>query len=160
MILRPVRPAGIDDDLAASEAGVAHRAADLETPGRIDVELGVLADPFRRQYRLYDFVHDAFPDFAVTCFRSVLGGQHDRVDRDRLVVLVDEGHLALGVRAQPGQGAVLANLRLAAHEQVSVGNRGRHEHVGLVGGVTEHHALVAGALFLRCAPIDTLGDIV
>jgi hypothetical protein len=81
----------------------------------------------------------------------VLGGQHDRVDRYRLVVFVQESHLALGVRPQPRQFAILANLRLAAHEQMRVGNRSRHEHVGLVGGVTEHHAL---------ASIDTLGDIV
>jgi hypothetical protein len=30
-----VAAVGVDDDLAAGEAGVAHRAADLEPPGRV-----------------------------------------------------------------------------------------------------------------------------
>src|SRR5690606_17147902 len=32
---------GVDDDLAAGQAAVAHRAADHELAGRVDVELGV-----------------------------------------------------------------------------------------------------------------------
>ena len=37
----------VDDDLAAGEAGVAHRAADDEVPARVDVVLGILVQvPF------------------------------------------------------------------------------------------------------------------
>ena len=37
----------VDDDLAAGEAGVAHRTADDEVPARVDVVLGILVQvPF------------------------------------------------------------------------------------------------------------------
>src|SRR5690606_7663088 len=49
---------GVDDDLAAGQTAVAHRAADDETAGRVDVELRVLRDPLRRQHRLDDLLHD------------------------------------------------------------------------------------------------------
>src|SRR6478735_4994728 len=46
---------GVDDDLAAGQAGVAHRAADLETPGGVDEQPGrrrVEVHLQRRQHRL------------------------------------------------------------------------------------------------------------
>src|SRR5579862_9828748 len=36
---------GVDDDLAAGEAGIAHRSADDEAAGGIDVVLGMLVEP-------------------------------------------------------------------------------------------------------------------
>ncbi len=43
---------GVDDDLATRQAAVAHRATDHEPTGRVDVVLGALVDPLRRQHRL------------------------------------------------------------------------------------------------------------
>src|SRR3546814_13813636 len=45
------RPAavGVDDDLATGQTAIADRAADHEVAGRVDVELGLLVDPLRRQ---------------------------------------------------------------------------------------------------------------
>src|SRR3546814_15889222 len=43
---------GVDDDLAPGQAAVAHRAADHELAGRVDVELGALVQPLGRQHRL------------------------------------------------------------------------------------------------------------
>src|SRR6185437_2422349 len=49
---------GVDDDLAAGESAIAHRTADHEPAGRIDVVLGPLVDPLDRQHRLQDLLDD------------------------------------------------------------------------------------------------------
>ncbi|MOA28895.1 hypothetical protein D3C78_1498720 [compost metagenome] len=38
-------------------------------------------------------------------------------------------------------------------------DRRRHQHVGLVAGVAEHQALVAGALVFRLGAVDALVDV-
>jgi hypothetical protein len=90
---------------------------------------------------------------------AVLGGEHDRLDADRLVVLVAERDLALRVGAQPGELALLAHLGLPLHQPVGVGDRRRHQHVGLVGRVAEHQALVAGALLALVLAVDAHRDV-
>ena len=35
----------------------------------------------------------------------------------------------------------------------------RHQHLGLVGGVAEHQALVAGTLVFRFGPVHALIDV-
>src|SRR3546814_7637318 len=77
------RPAavGVDDDLATGQTAIADRAADHEVAGRVDVELGLLVDPLRRQHRLEDFLHHAFAQRLQLDARIMLGRQHDRVDR-------------------------------------------------------------------------------
>ena len=92
---------------------------------------------------------------------EVLGREHDLGRRDRLAVLVAHGDLALGVGAEHG-GAV--GLRLAGdvevfEDLVGVVDRRRHQLRGLVAGVAEHDALVAGALVLVAGGIDALGDM-
>jgi len=89
----------------------------------------------------------------------VLRGQDDRVHRRGLAVAVAEGDLRLRIGSQPGQLAVLAHLRLAAHQPVRVGDRGRHQHVRLVARVAEHQALVACALQLAIAAVHALVDV-
>ena len=81
--------------------------------------------------------------------RVVLRGDQHGVDAQRLVVLVVfDGHLGLAVRTQVRHFAGLAHFGQAEGQTVGQIDRQRHQHVGLVGGVTEHHALVAGALGL------------
>ena len=87
----------------------------------------------------------------------------------RDVVLVLDGHLRLAVRAQVGQRAVLAYLSQPPRQPVRQGDRQRHQLRGVVDRVTEHQALVAGALgvqrvrgtldarFVR--GVDALGDV-
>src|SRR3546814_6010982 len=91
----------------------------------------------------------------------MLGRQHDRVDADRDAVLVTQRDLALGVRAQPWQRRLLrsADLRLLLDDAMRVIDRCRHQLLGLVAGVAEHQALVAGALFFRILAIDTHRDV-
>ncbi len=89
----------------------------------------------------------------------MLGGEHHRFQSDRAVILVAQRHLALRIRAQPGELAGLAHLRLALHQAVSERDRRGHQHVGLVGGVTEHESLVARALLALVLAVDALRDV-
>src|SRR5690606_24701427 len=150
---------GVDDDLAAGQAAVAHRAADDELAGRVDVELGVLVQQFGRQGVLDDQLHDRFLQVILADFRVVLRGQHHGVDAHHLAAFIAAGDLALGVRAQPRQQAGLAGLGLALDQAVAEHDGRGHQHVGLVAGVAEHQALVAGALVLRLGAVHALGDV-
>ncbi len=150
---------GVDDDLASGQAAVADRAADHEVAGRVDVELGVLVQQLGRQHLLDDQLHHAVAQVVIGDVRVVLGGQHHRIDADHLAAFVAAGHLGLGVRAQPWQQAGLARLGLALDQAVGEADRRRHQHVGLVAGVAEHQALVAGALVFRLGPVDALVDV-
>ena len=152
---------GVDDDLAAGQAAVAHGAADHELAGRVDVELGALVQPLGRQHRLDDFFAHGFDQVFLLDARVVLGGQHHCVDRADHAVFIAQGDLALGVRTQPRQRRVLllADLGLLLDQAVREVDRGRHEAVGLVGGVAEHQALVAGAHFLGLLAVHALVDV-
>src|SRR5690606_41370167 len=55
--------------------------------------------------------------------------------------------------------AVLADVVHALGQPVGEGDGVCHQHIRLVAGVTEHQALVTGALVFRLLPVDTLGDI-
>src|SRR6516162_1007633 len=48
---------GVDDDLAPREAAVTDRSADDKPPRGIDVVLGALIDPLRREDGLEDLLH-------------------------------------------------------------------------------------------------------
>ena len=74
---------------------------------------------------------------------------------------VADGDLGLGVGAQPGQAAVLAQFGLALHQAMRVMDRQRHQLRGFVAGVAEHQALVAGALVhvQSLALVHALGDV-
>ena len=89
----------------------------------------------------------------------MLGGQHHRLEAHRLIVLVAQGHLALGIGPQPRELAVLAHLRLALHQPVRERDGRRHQHVGLVGRVAEHQTLIARALLALVLAVDALGDV-
>ena len=100
---------GVDDDLAAGEAGIAIGAADDELAGRVDVPDGVLGDPAVGQ-GLADIGLDDLPD-VVGGQRGVemLGRDHDLRHPDRHAVLVADGDLALGVGAEL-DGIAIAGL--------------------------------------------------
>ncbi len=147
---------GVDDDLAAGQAGVAHRAADLEAAGRVHeqaVALGVELDAVLDELG-QDVLDDELADVGreqrvEVDVRGVLRGDHDRVEADGLVAVVLDGDLGLAVGAQVRDGPVLADLGQAAREPVRDVDRQRHELGGLVAGVAEHQALVAGALLVE-----------
>src|SRR5690606_29215740 len=150
---------GVDDDLAPGQAAVAHRAADHELAGRVDVELGVLVQQFGRQHVLDDQLHHRFFQVGLADLRVVLGRQHHRVDAHHFAAVVTAGDLGFGVRAQPRQQAGLAGFGLTLHQTVAEHDRRRHQHFGFVAGVAEHQALVAGALVFRLGAVHTLVDV-
>ena len=77
---------------------------------------------------------------------GVLAGDDDGVEAGGLAVDVLDGDLGLAVGAQVGDGAVLAHLGELLGQPVRQPDRQRHQLGGLVAGVAEHQALVAGAL--------------
>ena len=79
----------------------------------------------------------------------VLGGDEHRGETNRLAVVVVEGDLGLAVGAEIRHGARLAHRGEALGHAVGEMDRKRHEDVGLVACVAEHHSLVAGTLLVE-----------
>ena len=77
---------------------------------------------------------------------GVLAGDDDGVEADRAVAVVLDGDLGLAVRAQVRHRAVLADRGQPLGQPVRERDRQRHQLGGVVAGVAEHQALVAGAL--------------
>ena len=101
---------------------------------------------------------------------GVLAGEHHGVDADRAVLrVVLDGDLGLAVGTQVGQRAVLAHRGEPLGEAVGDHDRERHQLGGVVTGVAEHQALVAGTLLVELvaggadaglvAAVDALGDV-
>ena len=78
----------------------------------------------------------------------MLGADDDGVDAPgHVVVVVFDSHLALGVGTEVGHLlAFAADVGEDLDDFVGQGEGKGHEGVGLVVGVAEHHALVAGSL--------------
>ncbi len=136
---------GIDDDLAPGDARVAHRSADDEAPGGVDVDLHPLIAQAFGDDRVDDVLQDARVDIRVLDRVGVLGAHKDGIDAHRLAVGVLNRHLALAVGAQPWQDAGFAHLRKAQRELMRQVDGHGHQYGSFVAGVAEHHPLVAGA---------------
>ncbi len=74
--------------------------------------------------------------------------------RTGLPSVVLHGHLALAVGPEVVERALAANLTEALDQPVREHDRQRHQLLGLVAGVAEHEALVAGA-----AGVHAHGDV-
>ena len=117
---------GIDDDFAAGQAGIAHRAADGEAAGRIDQESGILVHQLGRNGFADHLIDDGSGKCLMADFGRMLGGNDDRIDANGLVPVVLDRHLTLSVRAQPRQLLAPARLRKAA----------RNAGMGIISGVS------------------------
>ena len=89
----------VDDDLAAGQAGVAHRAAGHEPPGRVDVHDRVGRAQLGRDRRQDDRLDDVGAEPLGADVGVVLGGDDDGPDPLRDAVLVLDRDLRLAVRA-------------------------------------------------------------
>jgi len=80
----------------------------------------------------------------------MLGRDHDRVDSKRFTrFVVLDGDLGFAIRAEERSLAIASpHPRQLMRQLVREADRHRHELGGFATGVTEHHALVAGALFI------------
>mmetsp|Transcript_48062 Transcript_48062/g.94926 ORF Transcript_48062/g.94926 Transcript_48062/m.94926 type:complete len:307 (+) Transcript_48062:1372-2292(+) len=145
---------GINDDLAASEAGVSVGASDDEAPRGVQVEDGVVVHQLGRDNRVNDVLAEFGTEVVVGDIWGVLSGDDDGVNslRDALAVghlLVLDGNLGLSVRAKEGAGSVLPHV-----SQTLSKLRGKvvcegHEGVSLSACITEHMALVSCADLLH-----------
>ena len=149
------------------------RASDDEFPGRVYMEYvavfeeccGLLrkgADKARKKYVL-----DILPDYPLH-FRIIvldefvmLGRYHYGMYAQRFPVFrIFDGELGLGVRAEVFHlVAFPPDLRQDAKCLMRQGYRQRHVLGGFRAGVTEHHALVSGTLFLLIPGYDTPVDV-
>jgi hypothetical protein len=162
---------GVDDDLAAGEARVSHRAAHDEPAGGVDQQAHVGdVDAEVADLRADDVLADVGREHGVQVdVGGVLGGDDHCVEPHGLVAVVLDGDLGLAVRTQVGQQAGLAGVGEPARQPV--GERdGQRQQLGGVGvRVAEHQALVTGALAgdlvlggLHAAlvrGVDALGDV-
>ena len=146
---------GIDDNLPSGQSGVPIRAADDESPGRIDVKLRLRAHPAFGQ-DLENVRPDELAHLALAEIGSVLGRYDDGSGTDRLAVFVAQRHLALRVRAEirclAGMSVFGHSLQYAMRKM----DRRRHQMVGFGTGVTEHDALITGPDVFVAARIHTL----
>src|SRR5205085_2151374 len=111
-----------------------------------------------------DFFDDETANLGVLDVLRVLRGNDDAGNADRFAVFVNHRDLRFGVRPQPRNFATLAYARELAAEAMGKHDRRGHELGRFVARITEHQALVAGALFgcflsFRAARIDALGDV-
>ena len=138
---------GVDNNLAAGEAAVAHRSADDEATGRVDVDLGALGelDPLVSEHGLDDLLGHVAAQRGVVDVLGMLRGHDDLLHIYGSAVDVAHRDLRLAVGAQVGQRAVLAHLRQTLAHALRQVNRHRHEGLRLLAGIAEHHALVTCA---------------
>ena len=139
MILRPVRP------------------ADLEDAGRVDVPDGVLVGEALGQ-DFQDIGFDDLGDLFRTQPLGVLGRQDDGGGALGFAILVFDRHLALDVGLQL-RAARAADVGQAFQDVVAVLQGRRHQLRRLVRRIAEHDALVAGALVLFIGRVDADGDV-
>ncbi len=100
-------------------------------------------------------LQDLGAELVVANLFGVLGGDDDGVDAEGLVVgVVLDGDLALAVGTQVRELAGLSYFRQFLGQFMSQRDGCGHQLGGLVGGVAEHHALVAGA-----AGVNALRDV-
>ena len=152
---------GIDDDFSTGQSAVPLRTPDHEATGRVDVQLGVFVDKLLRKGLVDDQIHDGLAELLVLDLFVVLGADDDRVDANGNVVFVFEGNLSFTVRAQKVDDLLLPDCGQLAREHVRILDRRRHELGALVGGISEHQALISRTLLLvQTVPfVDSLGDI-
>ena len=153
---------GVDDDLAAGQAGVPVRTTDFEAAGRVDVIDGLVRQQLGRDHLGHHILHIGLElGFLLTLIIAlgVLGRNDDGSAGDRRAAFVAERHLTLGIRLQEGRGLRMAIGRHRFQDLVAV-IEGRGHQVGrVIGGIAEHDTLVARAFILVATGVDALRDM-
>ncbi len=99
---------GVDDDLAAGEAGIAHRPADDEAPGRVDEDARVVVAQLPGDGRLDDMLDDVSTDDVQGTSSACWAETTTASTRTGLWPSYSTVTCALAVRPQIRDGAVLA----------------------------------------------------
>ena len=137
---------GVHDDLAAGQAGVGHRPADLEATARVDEKFVVRSSSSSAGTTCSMTWSMTSRSICVVARRPVmLCRNDDRVDAHRLAMRTPPSPGSCRRAAGSGRSPALARLGQAAGDPVRQRDRQRHQLRRLVAGVADHHALVAGA---------------
>src|SRR5689334_9221758 len=121
--VRRVTTVSVDNDLAASQTGIALWPSGDKASGRIDVILRVLVEQFGRDGVLDDFLFDLGAQLFVADVRIVLRRDDDGFQAERPAVAILNSHLRFSIWPQIRQLTRFANLRQTAREQVRQLNR-------------------------------------
>ena len=158
---------GVNDDLPASQTSISHGSTDNERARGVDVVDGVVSEELSGDDLVDDLSLDGVEDVIVGESRVVLGGDNNGVDflgnaLAVLILLVLDGDLGLGIRAEPLDDALLAAFNKAGAQTGGKGVGKRHQLFGLVGGVPEHVALVTSTNVLGglgAVAVDRVGNL-
>ena len=164
---------GVNDDFPSGQTGVSVWSSDDEYACRVDVVLDFVMEECKHFLAVYLFLHPRDEDvddivlddfqhrFLVLVEIIVLRGDDDGVYALRYaLVRIFDRHLALGVGAQVGHDlSLFPYLGQRAHDEVRQVQRDGHVVLGLVGGVAEHHSLVAGTLVFLIAAVNATADV-
>ena len=143
--MRCTAAVGIHNNFSARQAGISLRSADHETSGRVDIILRVLIQKLLRDHMVNHKTNQVSPQCLHIHFRRMLRGDHHRIYTHRAPILIIlHRNLSLSIRAQIVNNIGLSNFRQAHRQLVGQRDRQRHQLRGLIAGIAEHHALIAG----------------
>ena len=100
---------GVDDDLAAGEAGVTIGTTNHETTGRVHIEFVFRAHPAIGKYLLHMGTHNR-AHIVLAQFLGMLGRDHHRSGANRLAVFIAQRDLAFGIRSEAQSGIRMAGI--------------------------------------------------
>ena len=163
---------GINNDLATRQPTITHRPADHEPTRRIHQKLPtqqLRVIQITRQHRLDHVLPQIILDQRLSTL-TMLSRDQQLLDRDRPPIDIPHRHLRLPVRPQIRNDLRLANIRQPLRELMRQRDRQRHQLLGLIRRVPEHHPLITRTrdieriIITRIGPrlirlIDALRDI-
>ena len=137
---------GIYNNLSSRQSAVPMRTSDHKPSGRIHEKLGVLIHQLRRKHLIKNIRFHILMYLFLFHVRIMLCRKNNRFQPERLAVLIIlHRHLALSVRTQIRQCAVLADLCQTKGQLMGQCNGIRHIFCCLIAGKAEHHSLIPGA---------------
>mmetsp|Transcript_21704 Transcript_21704/g.51879 ORF Transcript_21704/g.51879 Transcript_21704/m.51879 type:complete len:409 (-) Transcript_21704:66-1292(-) len=157
---------GVNDDLTASETGIAVGSANHKAARGVQMVDGVVIKVLGRDNRLNDMLHQVSMDLVIAHAVVVLSGDKDGVhadgDHGTILILVLNSDLGLAVRTEPGADAILADLSELVAELGCQHVGEGHELGGLIRGIAKHMTLVTSTNLLQCLgahAMDTLANV-
>src|SRR5580765_6709169 len=140
-----VTAVGVHDNFATGETSVAHRSADDETAGGVDVVLGIFVEHGNRHDRLDHVFGDGGAQIIVGDGVAVLGGDDHRVHTSGFAIAVFNGDLRLAVGPEKINFFGFASFGKLVGELVGELDGHRHQVGSFIASEAEHESLVAGS---------------
>ena len=138
---------GINNDFAAGQSAVTHRAAGDEATSRVDIDDRIVIHQFHRNHRADDMLHNSPANFIQRDVRAVLGGNHNGINAHwAIIVIIFHGDLRFTIRQEIRQRTIFPDFCQTACQLVGQRNRQRHQLRRFIARVAKHHALIACAI--------------